>query len=207
MIDSTQLALNSTIGNLPSHDFQVNSATLVQRVGEKFQLQPELPGVIITKSTQMLGMISQTRFLEYMKLPEKEKVYNRYPIGKLLDFISIPPLVLSENFQINAAAITALNRPKQYVYEPLIVVLSNASLRLIELHDLLLAQSEILLNLDKKFQEPKQKFKSGISELYIEENDDDELTGFLLGSKPLIKKIEKKFKQLKNKSTELTQEH
>lgn len=196
MIDSTQLALNSTIGNLPSHDFQVNSATLVQRVVEKFQLQPELPGVIITKSTQMLGMISQTRFLEYMALPEKKKVYNRCPVGKLLDFISLPPLVLSENFQINAAAITALNRPKQYVYEPLIVVLSNTSLRLIELHDLLLAQSEILLSLDKNFRELMEKYKSEIPQLYPEEND-DESTCFLLESKPLIKKIEKKLKQQK----------
>jgi len=198
MSNPTQLAPNSTIGNLPSHDFQVHSATLVQRVAEKFKQQPKLPGVIITQGLQMLGMISQIRFLEYMKLPEKKKVYNRRPIRELLDFLSTPPLVLSENFQINAAAITALNRPKQYVYEPLIIVLSNASLRLIDLHDLLLAQSEILLNQDKKLQEQMEKYQLEIPELYVEENDDDEPTGFLLDSKPLIKKIEKKLKQQKN---------
>ena len=75
MINLTQLTLNSTIGNLPSHDFQVNSATLGQIIDEKFRLKPELPGVIITESTQMLGMISQIRFLEYIKLPQKKKVY------------------------------------------------------------------------------------------------------------------------------------
>ena len=198
MSNPTQLALNSRIGNLPSHNFQVNSATLVHRVAEKFKLQPELPGVIITQSTQMLGMISQIRLLEYMKLPEKKKVYNKRPIRELLDFISTPPLILSENFQINAAVITALNRPKQYVYEPLIIVLSNASLRLIDLHDLLLAQSEILLNQDKKLQEQMEKSQLEIPELYVEENDDDEPTGFLLDSKPLIKTIEKKLKEQKN---------
>ncbi|MGD1703140.1 hypothetical protein [Dapis sp. BLCC M229] len=200
MINLTQLTLNSTIGNLPSHDFQVNSGTLGQIVAEKFRLQPELPGVIITQSTQMLGMISQIRFLEYIKLPEKKKLYYRCPVRKLLDFLSTPPLVLSENFQINAAALTALNRPKQYVYEPIIIVLSNGSLRLIDLHDLLLAQSEILLNLDKKLQEQTDKSQSETLELYLEENDDDEPTGFLLESKPLIKKIEKKLKQHKKKS-------
>ncbi|NEQ38136.1 MAG: hypothetical protein F6K40_18445 [Okeania sp. SIO3I5] len=182
---------------MPSHNFQVNSATLVQRVAEKFKLQPELPGVIITQSTQMLGMISQIRFLEYMKLPENKKVYNRRPICELLDLISTPPLILSENFQINSAVITALNRPKQYVYEPLIIVLSNASLRLIDLHDLLLAQSEILRNQNKKFQEQMEKSRSEIPELYVEE-EDDEPTGFLLDSKPLIKKIENKLKDQKN---------
>lgn len=196
MINQTQLALNSMLGNLLSHDFQVNSATLVEKVVEKFKLQPELPGVIITENQQMLGMISQTRFLEYMKLPENQKVYNRSPISKLLDCLSIPPLVLSEDFQINAAVLTALNRPKNYVYEPLIVVLSNGSLRLIELHDLLLAQSEILLSLDKNFRELMEKYKSEIPQLYSEEND-DESTCFLLESKPLIKKIEKKLKQQK----------
>ncbi len=200
MINLSQLTLNSTIGNLPSHDFQVNSATLAEIVAEKFRLQPELPGVIITQSTQMLGMISQIRFLEYMKLPEKKKVYYRCPVRELLDFLSSPPLVLSENFQINAAAITALNRPKDYVYEPIIIVFSNGSLRLIDLHYLLLAQSEILLNLDKKLQEQTEKSQSETPELYPEENDDDEPTGFLLDSKPLIEKIEKKLKQQKNQS-------
>ncbi|MEB3342364.1 hypothetical protein [Okeania sp.] len=202
MINLTQLKLNSTIGNLPSHDFQVNSATLGEIVAKQFRLQPELPGVIITtQSTQMLGMISQIRFLEYMKLPEKKKLYYRCPIYKLLDFLSTPPLVLSENFQINAAAITALNRPKKYIYEPLIIVLSNGSLRLINLHDLLLAQSDILLNLYKNMQEQTEKFPTESSELYLEEND-DEPTGFLLKSKPLIKKIEKKLKQERNKSAQ-----
>ena len=199
MINQTQLALNSMLGNLLSHDFQVNSVTLVEKVVEKFKLQPELPGVIITENQQMLGMISQTRFLEYMKLPENQKVYNRSPISKLLDCLSIPPLVLSEDFQINAAVLTALNRPKNYVYEPLIVVLSNGSLRLIELHDLLLAQSEILLSLDKNFRELMEKYKSEIPQLYPEEND-DESTCFLLESKPLIKKIEKKLKQQKKRN-------
>ncbi len=75
----------------------------------------------------MLGMTSQTRFLEYMKLPEKKKVYYRRPVRELLDFLNTPPLVISENFQINAVALTALNRPKKYVYEAIIIVLSNGS--------------------------------------------------------------------------------
>lgn len=196
MINPTQLilTLNSTIGNLPSYNFQVNSGTLGQIIAEQFKLQPELPGVIITQSTQMLGMISQVRFLEYMKSPDQKQLYYRRPISELLNFLSTPPLILSENFQINAAAITALNRPKKYIYEPIIIVLSDDSLRLIDLHDVLLAQSEILLNLDKNFQEQTDKYQSEIPGLYSEENE-DEPTGFLLDSKPLIKKIEKKLKQ------------
>ncbi|MGK7920299.1 MAG: hypothetical protein AB4080_09890 [Trichodesmium sp.] len=198
MINLTQLTLtvNSTIRNLPSYNFQVNSATLGQIIAEKFRLQPELPGVIITQSTQMLGMISQVRFLKYMKFPDKKQLYYRRPISELLNFLSTPPLILSENFKINAAAITALNRPKQYIYEPIIIVLSDDSLRLIDLHDLLLAQSEILLKVDEIIQDKIAKSESevlGLNSQY--EKDDDEATGFLLDSKPLIEKIKNKLQR------------
>ncbi len=201
MINLSQLKLNSTVGHLPSYDFQVDTSTLGQIVAEKFRVKPELPGVIITKSTQMLGMISQVRFLEYMKLPENKKLYYRRSVSELLGFLSTPPIVLSENFQINAAAITALNRPKQYVYEPIIIVLSNGSLRLIDLHDLLLAQSEIALKAYKMILGQTEKNQSETLELCPQdENNDDEATGLLLESKSLIKKIQKKFKQRENKS-------
>ncbi|NEP78832.1 MAG: hypothetical protein F6K17_08185 [Okeania sp. SIO3C4] len=181
MTNLVQLKLYSTVGNLPFHDFQVNGATTGKIVAKKFRLQPELPGVIITKGTKMLGMISQVRFLEYMNLPRNKDFYSRQPVSELLDFLSIPPLVLSENFQINAAVLTALNRPKNYVYEPIVIVLSNGNLRLIDLHDLLLAQSEILLNAYKIIQDKTDKYQSEISELFPQDEDnDDEATGLLL---------------------------
>lgn len=187
MTNLVQLQLYSTVGNLPFHDFQVNTTTSGKIVAEKFRLQPELPGVIITQSTKMLGMISQVRFLEYMKLPGNKELYSRKPIRELLDFLNTPPLVLSENFQINAAVLTALNRPKNYVYEPIIIVLSNGNLRLIDLHDLLLAQSEILLKAYKMIQNQTEKYQSEISELFPQDEDnDDEPTGLLLESKSPI---------------------
>ncbi|NEO56462.1 MAG: hypothetical protein F6K54_27300 [Okeania sp. SIO3B5] len=179
------MTLYSTLGNLPFHDFQVNITTSGKIVAEKFRLQPELPGVIITKSTKMLGMISQVRFLDYMKLPGNEDFYYRHPVSELLDVLSTPPLVLSENFQINAAVLTALNRPKNYLYEPIVIVLSNGNLRLIDLHDLLLAQSEILLKAYRMIQDRTEKYQSEISELFPQDEDednDDEHTGFLLES-------------------------
>lgn len=193
MIDLTEFTLDSTVRNLPSYNFQVHATTLGEIVAEKFRQRPELPGVIITQNSQMLGMISQVKFLEQMRLSEQTKFYYQNPIGKLLDLLRNPPLVLSENFRINAAAITALNRPKQYVYEPIIIVFTNGSLRLIDLHDLLLAQSEILLKAKKMIENNKQEYESDIPD-YIEEND-DEPTALLLESKSLIKKIQNKLRK------------
>ncbi|MDJ0555675.1 MAG: hypothetical protein QNJ68_14770 [Microcoleaceae cyanobacterium MO_207.B10] len=192
MINPTQLTLDSTVGNLPSYDFQVKAATLGEIVAEKFRQKPELPGVIITHNSQLLGMISQVKFFDQMRLPEQSRLYYKNPIRELLSFLRIPPLVLSENFKINAAAITALNRPKKYVYEPIIIVFSNGSLRLIDLQDLLLAQSEILLKTSKMIQCKPEEYQSEIPQLFTQDNDDDEATGLLLESKSLIKKIRKK---------------
>lgn len=198
MIDPTQLTLDSTVGNLPSYDFQVNAATLGQIVAEKFRQQPELPGVIITQNSQMLGMISQVKFLEHLRLPEKKEFYCRYPIRELLDFLRTPPLVLSENFRINAATITALNRPKEYIYEPIIIVFFNGSLRLIDFQDLLLAQSEILLKASKMIQCQAEESQSEIPESPIQDHDNDEPTGLLLESKSLVKKIRNKLRRKEN---------
>lgn len=200
MINHTQLKLNSTVGNLPNHDFQVNAASLGQIVAEKFSQQPELPGVIITQNSQMLGMISQLKFWEHIRLPKQTTFSHRRPIRELLDFLSISPLVLSEKFQINAAAIAALNRPKQYVYEPIIVVFSNGSLRLIDLHDLLLAQSEILVKAYKMIQNQTGEYQSETPDLSVQDNDDDTPTGLLLESTALIKKIQNKLNERENKS-------
>ncbi|OCR02422.1 chemotaxis protein [Oscillatoriales cyanobacterium USR001] len=155
MSNLTELKLDSTLGHLPSHDFQVTSTTFGQAIAEKFAHYPDLPGVIITHESQMLGMISRVKFREQMSLPDRVDLYWQRPIRLLLDFIRIPPLVLSENWKIDEAAQTALNRPKDLVYEPIIIVLEDRSIRLLDIHTLLLAQSEILAQANKIIQKQK----------------------------------------------------
>jgi hypothetical protein len=155
MSNLTELKLDSTLGHLPAHDFQVSSTTFGQVISEKFAHQPDLPGVIITHESQMLGMISRVKFREQMNLPDRVELYGERPIRLLLDFIRIPPLVLSENWKIDEAAQTALNRPKDLVYEPIIIVLEDRSLRLLDIHTLLLAQANILAQANKVIQQQK----------------------------------------------------
>jgi hypothetical protein len=153
MSNLTELKLDSTLAHLPAHDFQVSSTTFGQVISEKFAHQPDLPGVIITHEAQMLGMISRVKFREQMNLPDRVELYWQRPIRLLLDFIRIPPLVLSENWKIDEAAQTALNRPKDLVYEPIIIVLEDRSLRLLDIHTLLLAQAKILAQANKVIQQ------------------------------------------------------
>lgn len=165
MSDLTQLTLDSTLGQLPSHDFQVSSTTLGQVIAQKFGQQPDLPGVIITQDSQMLGMISRVKFREQMSLPDRVELYWQRPIRLLLDFIRIPPLVLSENWKIDEAVQTALNRPKDLIYEPIIIVLEDRGLHLLDIQTLILAQSQMLAQANKAIHQQKLEAQQYIEKI------------------------------------------
>lgn len=149
MMNLTQLTLNSTIGQLTTYDFQVEANVFGRVVAERFQQQLELPGVIIAHKSQLVGMISRPKFREHFGAFDGHATYQNRPIRELLEFIRIPPLVLSVDWRIDEAVQTALNRSPELMYEPVIVVLEDHSLRLLDVRSLLLAQTH-LVNLFKK---------------------------------------------------------
>ncbi|MEG4942470.1 chemotaxis protein [Microcoleus sp. F4-D5] len=152
MSNPTQLTPDFTIGHLPCHHFQVSAATPGQVVAERFEQEPDLPGVIITHESQVLGMISRVKFREHMSLPDRVELYGTQPIRALLDFIRIPPLLLSENWKVDDAVQASLNRHKDLIYEPIIVVMENRTYRLLDVHTLVIAQSKILAQANKIIQ-------------------------------------------------------
>ncbi|MEK0182506.1 MAG: chemotaxis protein [Oscillatoriales cyanobacterium] len=167
MSNLSNLTPDSTIGHLPSHQFQVSSTTLGQVVAQKFGQQPELPGVIITHNSQVLGMISRVKFQEQMNIPDRVELYGERPIRFLLDFLRIPPLLLSEKWKIDDAVQAALNRQKDLVYEPIIVEMENRNLRILDVHTLLMAQSNLLTQANKiiqKYRLERQKYVAKIQQ-------------------------------------------
>ena len=152
MSNPTQLTPDLTIGHLPSHHFQVSAATLGQVVAERFEQEPDLPGVIITHESQVLGMISRVKFREQMSLPDRLEIYGQHPIRALLDFIRIPPLMLSENWKVEDAVQASLNRHKDLIYEPIVVVMENDSHCLLDVQTLVIAQSKLLAQANKVIQ-------------------------------------------------------
>src|SRR5919202_522167 len=167
MSNPTQLTPDLTIGHLPCHHFQVSAATPGQVVAEKFEQEPDLPGVIITHESQVLGMISRVKFREQMSLPDRVEIYGPHPIRALLDFIRIPPLLLSENWKVDDAVQASLNRHKDLIYEPIVVVMENESHRLLDVQTLVIAQSKLLAQANKVIQKhrvERQKYRAIIKQ-------------------------------------------
>lgn len=167
MSNPTHLAPDSTIGHLPSHHFSVSSTTPGQVVAQKFGQEPDLPGVIITHNSQVLGMISRVKFQEQMNLPDRVELYSDNPIRLLLDFIRIPPLLLSENWKIDDAVQAVLSRQKNLIYEPIIVEMENREYHILDIHTLLLAHSHALVQANKNIQRyraERQKYVAKIKQ-------------------------------------------
>ena len=83
-----RLTLNSSLADLPSHDFQVSDPTLGHVVEKEFKRHPELPRVVITADRQIVGMISRTQFYEWLTLPYGLETFQRRAIKSLWRMIA-----------------------------------------------------------------------------------------------------------------------
>ena len=137
------LSLESTLHELSLHDFQVESSRPGREVAKLLQLNPMLPGVILTQQGKFVGMISRRRFLEQMSRPYGLELFFKRPVYSLYRFVSTDILKLTGNTKIVEAARYSLQRPPELLYEPIVVEMEGENYRLLDVHQLLIAQSKI----------------------------------------------------------------
>jgi two-component system sensor histidine kinase/response regulator len=148
------LTLNSSLADLPSHDFQVSLTTLGKVVAKEFKQHPGLPGVMLTDHSQIVGMISKTQFFEWLSRPFGLETFLRRPIKAMWKMIADAEgildaqmlvekyLLLSATCSIDKAVELSLNRPASIAYEPIVVDWADGRPRLLDMQVLLLAQSK-----------------------------------------------------------------
>lgn len=137
------LQFESRLRHLSLYDCMVESSEPGQIVAEWLKAHPLMPGVILTEQGQLLGMISRRRFLEQLSRPYGLELFLQRPLKALYRFTSTALLVLSGETSIVEAARRALARSPELVYEPVVVELAPHQYKLLDLHQLLVAQSQI----------------------------------------------------------------
>lgn len=142
-IKTQNLRLESTIQDLSLYDFQVECSHQGKEVAQTLQENPLLPGVILTEQGQFVGMISRRRFLEQMSRPYGLELFLKRPLYSLYRFVSADVLRLKGETPIVEAARRSLQRPAQMLYEPIVVEMQDGTYRLLDVHQLLIAQSKI----------------------------------------------------------------
>ncbi len=139
----TTLSLESTLKELSVFDSQVESSFLNKEVARLFRDDPSLPGVILTEKGEFLGMLSRRRFMEHMSRPYGVDTFAGRPILALYKMAQTDILILPGVALIVMAAQRAVQRLPEELYEPIVVELEPQIYRLLDVHQVLLALSQI----------------------------------------------------------------
>ena len=166
---------STTVGDLLGYDYQVTPATHTRLVVNELERQPELPGVLIVKEGVCLGMVSRHKCLELLSRPFGDEVFLKRSIFTLFQILHINPTRLTADTYIHQAVQIALSRPRDLIYEPLVIEYADGKLKLLDLHTLLLAQSQLLAKANQTIKQQVQ-FGWALSDTL----DIDQLPGLIL---------------------------
>lgn len=137
------LRLESTLEELTLYDFKLESHHPGEEVAQAFQRNPLLPGVVLTEAGQFIGMISRRQFLEHLSRPYGLELFLRRPLRALHHFTGDNFLIFPSNVAIVVAARQTLQRSPELLSEPIVVHFQPDTYKLLDVHQLLVAQSQI----------------------------------------------------------------
>lgn len=172
-------AMDYRVSDLPYTEYSVDPSTPGKEVWHRVQEDTELSGVVLQREDQLVGMISRRRFLERMSRPYSLEIYLKRPIEAILEVENVPVLEVSGDARIDEVAAAALNRPLELVYEPVVVISPDQPPRLVDLHVLLLAQSQMLSATNAIVQQKTAEIQSSLDRLTEEQNKVREYTRLL----------------------------
>ncbi|MEL7036738.1 MAG: ATP-binding protein [Cyanobacteria bacterium J06592_8] len=135
------LHLESTLRDLSLYEVQVDmnqKAVILTRI---FESNPTLPGVILKQGKKFIGMVSQRRFFERMSRPYAQDLFLGRSLFVFYNFAQMELLVLPGETPVVEAAQQAIRRSPQFLYEPIVVQLSDDEYRVLDVQQLLIAQS------------------------------------------------------------------
>lgn len=143
VVVQSSLHLDSTLQELTLHRVYLDIEHPGSKLSQSFEAETLLPGVILFDGEEFVGMVSRRRFFEYMSRPYSLELFTRRPIQLLYELIQTELLILPGETPIQVAANLALQRSPDLMYEPVLVKLQPDTYHLLDLDQLLLAQSQI----------------------------------------------------------------
>lgn len=142
-ICSWNISLESTLLDLPLYNCQIELTQQAKEVAQAFEGNSMLPGVILTDRGNFVGLISRRVFFERVNRRYGLEMFFKRPIEVLYRFSKQELLLLPGSKLIVEAAEESLYRSAELVYEPVVVEISPQTYRLLDVHQLMVAQSRI----------------------------------------------------------------
>lgn len=162
------LQLDSTLQELPIWDIKTELHLPGNTLTKLFEEEPLLPGVILIKDHNFVGMISRRKFFEHMSRPYSLGLFAMRAIEVLYNCLQPEIFILDQNIPIVEATQIALQRSPELVYDPIIIKKPSGNYGIIDFHQVLLANSQIhtlTLNQLQSVEAQSQLAKAGFRDL------------------------------------------
>ncbi len=137
------ISLESTLLDLPLSNCQIELTQQAKEVAQAFEENSMLPGVILTNGGNFVGIISRRLFFEKVNRRYGVEMFFKRPIEVLYKFAKPEELVLPASKLIVEAAQECLYRSAELIYEPVVVEIAPQTYKLLDVHQLMVAQSRI----------------------------------------------------------------
>jgi GAF domain-containing protein len=137
-----------SVGELPSHKYQVSIETITEDVSSHLETHPEIPGVILVSDDKIHSMIPRAKMFERLGHRYGVELFLRKPIIELQETLGTTIFKISSNTRINTAANVAISRQAKNIYDPLVMEYDDGSFRQLDMHVLLMAQSMVMENMN-----------------------------------------------------------
>jgi hypothetical protein len=147
LVSFQDLSIDSMLLDLPSYAHVIKPSTMGQEVSDIFEGNSQLPGVLVMKGEQFLGVISRETFFERTGKIFGTEVFLVRPIKKMLETISHEPLILPDTTLITLATQTALKRDRSSIYQPVVISNTYKQYSLVSALMLFMAQSHQLMQI------------------------------------------------------------
>ena len=132
------------MASVEQYDFRVSPQTPASVMYAEFQRDPMLPGAIVADGETVVGLLSRQRFFQQLSHRFGASLFLDAPVQKILGTGPGCYLALAADMSIHEAAGHCLARPRDLVFEPMLVLHDDGRTRLLGMHELLLAQSHQL---------------------------------------------------------------
>ena len=137
-------SVDTALEDLPTHRVEVGADQSIAWLKDYFDANMDVPGVIVTEEGRFLDLLSRDVLYRGLSRAFGREIFLRRPIRDFLDVWGQEPFRCKSTCTIHHTVELALNRPDGSAYDPVLVEYPDGRLGLLEMHALLVAQSQVL---------------------------------------------------------------
>lgn len=154
---TTKFGINATIGELDLVSVTIDAEDQLKKAFKIFANHPTYPGLIVLKDGNLYRMLSKASFFEAISQQYMFDLYCNRAVHFFFDEnISDHSLILDANNSVLNASTSALQRPINNRFDPIIVQFSENSFKLLDYYTLLIAENQVHIKTSELLREANE---------------------------------------------------